>query len=125
MKIVVSTDSIEYKEIAEKYGAEVPFIRPAIISQDTSTDYECFKHCIDWLEANQKYTPNIILHLRPTQPFRKIEDINKCMNLFMKNRDKYDSLRTVIPIEKSPYKMYILGEEELIPLYKTYNNTRQ
>ena len=41
MRIIVSTDSQEYIDIAKQYGAECPFLRPIDISQDLSTDFEC------------------------------------------------------------------------------------
>ena len=44
MRIIVSTDSENYSNIANDYGAETPFLRPSEISQDSSTDYECIKH---------------------------------------------------------------------------------
>ena len=106
MKIIVSTDSEKYRKIAIQYGAEAPFLRPSEISQDLSTDFECIKHTLDWLKTNEKYSPDIILHLRPTQPCRKVEDIDACLDIFINQREKYDSLRTVVPFEKSPYKMY-------------------
>ena len=42
IRIIVSTDSEEYAKIARKHGAEVPFIRPASIALDNSTDFELF-----------------------------------------------------------------------------------
>ena len=39
-RIIVSTDNEQIKEVALKYGAEVPFIRPLEISNDLSNDYE-------------------------------------------------------------------------------------
>ena len=144
MKIIVSTDSQEYAEIAKTYGAEVPFLRPSEISGDLSTDFMCIDHCVTWLKYNQSYNPEIILHLRPTQPYRKVEDIDHCLDIFI-NSD-YDSLRSVIPIDKSPYKMYTISQKvnqkkntthsflstSLIPLFKSipkikepYNQCRQ
>jgi len=125
MKIIVSTDSEKYAEISKQYGAEAPFIRPDKISGDTSTDFECIKHCVDWLKEKEKYVPDIILHLRPTQPCRKIEDINMAIETFISNRDKYDSLRSVIPVEKSPYKMYSINNEELRPLFNEVSNIKE
>ena len=92
MKIVVSTDSNEYANIAKKYGAEVPFLRPNNISGDLSSDFEFIDHCVKWLKTNENYTCDIILQLRPTSPTRKIEDINKALQLFINNRNKFDSL---------------------------------
>lgn len=133
MRIIVSTDSEEYAKIAREYGAETPFIRPSNISQDLSTDLEFMKHAVEWLKENDNYQPNIILQLRPTQPLRTVEDIDKTLNLFIKNYDCYDSLRTVVEFEKSPYKMYRLRNNVLEPLFnyvdditnEPYNQCRQ
>lgn len=125
MRIIVSTDSEEYAEIAKKWGAEVPFLRPHEISQDYSTDYEYFEHAVNWLKINERYYPDIIIQLRPTQPCRKIEDINNCLKLFIKNRHQYDSLRTVVEFEKSPYKMYSIDDNILNPLYEEINGIKE
>ena len=125
MKVIVSTDSEEYKQIAIKWGSEVPFLRPKEISQDLSTDYEFINHAINWLKINQNYIPDIILHLRPTQPHRKIEDIDKCLKIFIENINDFDSLRTVIPFEKSPYKMYTIDNTNLKPLFNKVNSIKE
>lgn len=125
MRIIVSTDSQKYANIAESYGAEVPFLRPDNISEDTSTDYECIKHCVDWLKKNDKYTPDIIVHLRPTQPKRRVYDIDICIDTYIKNKEKYDSLRSVILFKKSPYKMYRIENEALVPLFHEVDNIKE
>jgi|TARA_B110000114_G_scaffold185004_1_gene230433 CMP-N-acetylneuraminic acid synthetase len=125
MKIIVSTDSQEYANIAIKYGAEVPFLRPNNISDDLSTDFEFINHCVEWLKNNENYNSDIILQLRPTSPTRKIEDINKALEIFIKNRDKFDSLRSVILFEKSPFKIYSLNDDKLIPLFNVINNIQE
>ena len=132
MKIIVSTDSKDYKYIAESFGAEVPFLRPSYISDDLSTDHEFMVHCLEFLKEHQKYVPDIILHLRPTQPCRKVTDIDKCLDLFIQNYKEFDSLRTVVETNKSPYKMYNIQNNKLIPLFQTidsliepYNQARQ
>lgn len=125
MRIVVSTDSLKYANIAKKYGAETPFLRPNNISQDLSTDYDFIKHSLEWFKDNENYIPDIILQLRPTQPCRKVEDINKCLDLFIKNMDNFDSLRTVVEFEKSPYKMYSIENNILKPMYKEINGIKE
>ena len=119
MRIVVSTDSEDYKKIALEWGAEVPFIRPKEISQDSSTDYEFIKHALEWFNNKENYIPNYILHLRPTQPCRKKNLIDNCLRKFIGS--KFDSLRTVIATEKTPYKMYNKNNEELVPLFNNVN----
>jgi CMP-N,N'-diacetyllegionaminic acid synthase len=125
MKIVVSTDSEEYAFIAKKYGAEVPFLRPKNISLDKSSDIDFFKHCVAHLKETEKYMSDIIVHLRPTSPNRKIKDLDNCLNLFIKNRHKYDSLRTVSVFEKSIFKSYLIKKNRLIPLFKSIGNIKE
>ena len=126
MKIIVSTDSDEYKKIAESYGAEVPFLRPSEISGDFSTDYECFLHCHEWLKKNQDYHADIIVHLRPTQPCRSVEVLDSCIAKFIENYKYYDSLRSVIPQEKSPCKMYYVNRDDvLVPILEKWENLKE
>ena len=127
IRIVVSTDSLEYQKIAITNGAECPFLRPSEISKDLSTDYECISHCINWLNINENYKPDIILQLRPTQPCRKVDDIDKCLDIFIDKYDEYDSLRTVVEFEKSPYKMYTINPHDnlLIPLFGNVNEIKE
>lgn len=122
MKIIVSTDSQDYADIAITYGAEVPFLRPKKISDDLSTDIEFIKYCVDWLKINEDYNCDIILQLRPTSPTRSVNDINNALKLFINNRDKYDSLRSVIPFDKSPFKMYTVNDNKLKPIFNEINN---
>lgn len=127
MKIVVSTDSEKYAKIAKEYGAEVPFLRPKEISDDLSTDLEFIKYTSENLELLHHYKSDIILQLRPVTPNRSVKIINNCLDTFIRNFDKYDSLRTVINSEKSPYKMYSINEEDnkLIPLFENVNNLKE
>ena len=124
MKILVSTDSEEYLNIAKKAGAEVPFLRPKELSGDLSTDYEFIKYTLDKLKEKEKYIPDIIVQLRPTYPTRKVEDLDRCIEIFIKERENgYTSLRTIVPFEKSPYKMYTIKGNHLEPLFKDINGT--
>ena len=79
-RTIVSTNSKKYAKIAENYGAEVPFMRPESISGDASTDIEFFKHCLNWMEDNEKQIPNLIVHLRPTTPLREPKIVNDAIN---------------------------------------------
>jgi CMP-N-acetylneuraminic acid synthetase len=127
----VSTDSKKYKDIALKYGAKVPFLRPDNISKDLSTDYEAFKHFLDFLHNNNQKIPDIVVHLRTTYPSREVKDIDEAIEIFVKNYDNYDSLRSVVESSQTPYKMWSLTGDKLNPLLKldgvdeAYNRARQ
>ena len=109
MRIIVSTDSSEYASVARVWGAECPFLRPPEISGSLSTDLECAQHSLEWLRRFENYIPDVLLQLRPTQPLRKVEDIDKCMETFLAKRGTYDSLRSVVEVDKSPFKMYTIS----------------
>jgi CMP-N,N'-diacetyllegionaminic acid synthase len=117
MRVIVSTDSPNYAKIAKDNGAEIPILRPVEIAGDLSTDYEFIKHMVDHLVESEKYYPDIILQLRPTQPIRKVDDIDKCLDIFIEKYEEFDSLRTVVPFEKSPIKMYKIVDNNLLPFF--------
>jgi CMP-N-acetylneuraminic acid synthetase len=131
-RVIVSTDSIKFAELSKQLGAEVPFLRPANISGDLSTDLEFMDHCLKWLKDNNNYCPDIIVQLRPTYPTRSVKKIDDMISLFISKLTEYDCLRTVAPLKKSPYKMYRIINDTLIPLFDTvdgidepYNQCRQ
>lgn len=112
MRIIVSTDSSDYADIARAWGADCPFLRPPEISGPLSTDLECMLHSLHWMQKNEGYKPDFLLQLRPTQPLRKVEDIDKCIKIFIAKRSTYDSLRSVVEVEKSPFKMYTIEKSK-------------
>lgn len=114
-KIFVSTDSPKYADIAREYGIEVPFLRPAEISGDKSTDYQCIKHLLDWLKENHQDTPEFIVHLRPTTPFRKATLIDQAIEL-LKNTPEVNALRSVHEMSESAYKCLEIKNNLLKPL---------
>ena len=103
-RIIVSTDSEEYAEIARSYGAETPFIRPKDISGDLATDVEFFRHAIDWLQENENFVPEYFVHLRPTTPFRDPKVLDKAIKEFICS--DYSALRSCHKMSESSYKTF-------------------
>ena len=104
-RTIVSTDNRMIANTAKKYGAEVPFLRPKKISKDHSKDLGFFRHLVEWLDENEKYRPDLVVQLRPTNPLRNQRLIFKAIKLMIKN-PKADSLRSISIPERSPYKMW-------------------
>ena len=71
-RVIVSTDSEKYRDVALKWGAEAPFLRPASLAEDLTPDWPVFDHALRWLEAHEGYRPLIVVHLRATCPLRYI-----------------------------------------------------
>lgn len=128
-RVIVSTDSPKYAEIAKQYGAEIPFLRPSEYAADTSLDIEVFEHALKFLEAEEGYCPDIVVQLRPTYPIRETEDIDRMIDM-MAEDESLDSIRCVTKAQEIPYKMWNLSEDGfLIPIVKEipecYNMPRQ
>lgn len=90
--IIVSTDSKEVADIADKCGLTVPFMRPVECAGDKSTAIDVIEHVVSKLNAeNRRY--DYILWLQPTSPLRTVEDINGAIaTLKDKNADAVISI---------------------------------
>ncbi len=75
-RVIVSTDSEEIRAVALQCGAEAPFLRPAELAQDNTPGVAPVIHAAQWLAQHQNYSPDCILLLQPTSPFRGSEDID-------------------------------------------------
>ena len=51
-RLILSTDDAEIAEVGKKHGAEVPFLRPKELAEDSTQDHPVFIHAIKWLEEN-------------------------------------------------------------------------
>ena len=80
-RLIVSTDSQVYADIATKCGAEVPFLRPSSLAQDNSPEYDYVKHSLDWLEKNESYRPEFVVRLMATSPLQSPEEIDILINI--------------------------------------------
>ena len=129
-RVIVSTDDEEIAEIARRYGAEVPFLRPASLAQDDTTDFPVFKHALDWLTENESYLPDIIVQLRPTSPLRPPDCVDRAVKALVEDPEA-DSVRGVIPSGQNPYKMWRIEDDgRMQPLLRDgfeepYNMPRQ
>lgn len=115
-RIIVSTDSQEIADLAKKYGAEVPFLRPTEISGDTSTDREFVIHALEWLQKNEGKIPDYFVHLRPTSPLRAPEKINEAIETMLKHPEA-TSLRSGHKINTVPQKCFALEGKFFVGLF--------
>jgi CMP-N,N'-diacetyllegionaminic acid synthase len=70
-RVIMTTDDAEIAEIARKYGAEVPFMRPAELAQDLTPTEPVLTHALDWVERVDHYPVDIVVFLQPTDLFRR------------------------------------------------------
>ncbi|MCK5019499.1 MAG: acylneuraminate cytidylyltransferase family protein [Candidatus Peribacteraceae bacterium] len=111
-RLIVSTDNEEIASIARSYGAEIPFLRPAYLADDSSKDIAVLRHTINSLKENDGYLPDIIVILRPTSPLKKYFHIDEAISLLLE--DKYaDSVRSITLARQHPLRTWRIQNGKL------------
>jgi len=112
--VLVSTDSEKYADVAKHYGAEVPFLRPAEIADDTSPDIEWVEDMLTRLRGEGRNYDCFSI-LRPTNPFRLPVTIRRAWKEFLAE-EGVDSLRAVEKCKQHPGKMWVVRGKRMSPL---------
>lgn len=77
-RVIISTDSQDFADIAAAYGADVPFLRPADLASDTAPSIGFILHALDTLEAaGDAY--HYVAILEPTSPLTEAADIDAAL----------------------------------------------
>lgn len=113
-RILVSTDDEAIATAARDAGAEVPFLRPAELAGDRVTDLPVFQHALRWLEENEQYRPELVVHLRPTAPLRRAGHIDTGIEKLLAAPEA-DAVRSVMPATQHPHKMWQFEGDRMLP----------
>ena len=114
-EIIVSTDSKEIADIAIKYGALVPFMRPEYLATDEVSEYAAWQHALDFYNNNYGFYPEMMVSIPTTAPLRLSLDVENCINLYEKGG--YDAVITATRTGHNPYfNMVKLNSENLAEL---------
>jgi CMP-N,N'-diacetyllegionaminic acid synthase len=117
--IFISTDDKEIANIAEKYGAKVPFLRPKKYAKDNSTDYEYLQHFFSNVAVEE------IALIRPTTPLRNPVILNSCIKKYHMVRDQVTGMRSMHELAESPYKYFKINDEGFCEgLFKDYDGIK-
>lgn len=109
-EVMVSTDSEEIACIAEKYGANVPFLRSVNTSGDFSTTAEVIFEVLDrYREINMEFEYGMCIY--PTAPFVTAEKIREAMELIQNRNAKI--VLPVVAFSYPPQRGYVMKNNEL------------
>lgn len=95
LDVVVSTDDKELADIAREYGAEVPFMRPAELAEDTTATEPVIEHAIEFM-SHEDRRPDAVMLLQATSPVRLPGTLARAVRQFAASDS--DSMVGVIPI---------------------------
>jgi len=110
-RIVCSTDSGKIAEVAQRYGADVPFLRPAKFATATSPDIEWITHALEQLDEHY----DLFAIVRATNPFRGPNVLQRGLEQLLATPEA-DSIRAVELVKQHPGKMWVLEGKTMRPL---------
>ena len=121
-QVIVSTDDNEIAEVAKKYGAQVPFLRPDELSDDYTGTIPVIKHAIEWMEDNKSSVENVCC-LYATAPFIQSQTISQAYQQLRNLKADYCFSVTsfVFPIQRA---IKIVEKNKVSMFYPEHFNTR-
>jgi CMP-N,N'-diacetyllegionaminic acid synthase len=111
--LIVSTDDHDIAEVAKKYGANIPWLRPQNLATDRSPSINSVLHAIDMLEKQRRFPDGLML-LQPTLPFRSVSTIHNSIDLFVHNKNK--SVISFNEIDSKPEWCFRVKYNRISPL---------
>ena len=100
-RVIVSTDSEQIANLAIKYGAEVPFMRPQKLASDQSPEWDAWRHALSFLLDTEGKMPDAMVSVPTTAPLRMPIDIQNCLTLF--SESCADAVITVSEAHRNPW----------------------
>jgi N-acylneuraminate cytidylyltransferase len=110
-RVVCSTDSGKIADVAQRYGADVPFLRPPELATPTSPDIEWIRNALDHLDEHY----DLFAIVRATNPFRGPDVLRRGLAQLLATPEA-DSIRAVELVKQHPGKMWVLEGRTMRPL---------
>ena len=114
-RVVLTTDDEKIAEVGRACGLEVPFLRPAELAMDDTPTLPVLQHAVTELERQGDSFDAVCL-LQPTSPFRRVGDIDGCIELLEK--EGLDAVVSVLPVppEHNPHWVWFRNRDGLLRL---------
>lgn len=113
-RVIVTTDSVEYGQIAAEYGAEVVY-REESVSNDTASTYMVLENLFDKIEPDFDY----FVLLQPTSPMRSAKHIREAVNMFEAGYMNFDFLVSLKEAEYANILVKPVGEDKSLRFFDT------
>lgn len=118
-RVIVSTDSPKIASIAETYGAEIPFMRDASLSDDFTPTLEVIAHAITESKISDLA---LICCIYPTAPLLQAHHLIQAHEMFLKNRPPY--VFSATPFSFTPFRGFSYANQKLEMLFSEHQNSR-
>ena len=119
--VLVSTDDEKIAGVAREYGAEVPFMRPVELAQDTTPTEPVVRHALETYETLTGSHIDIVVFLQATDVFRTPDLIRECV-LRLKEEPELDSVFAAYKTHKNYWRWTDEGYARVAPDLATYQS---
>lgn len=87
-RIIVSTDDHEIADVATTHGAQVPFMRPAELSDDHTGTIPVIAHAVDW-HNQHGHAASEVCCIYATAPFVQASDLQRGLQVLRSSGAEY------------------------------------
>lgn len=114
-QVILSTEDEQIAAVGLSCGLEVPFLRPAELARDDTPMLPVIQHAVSQMENISERFDAVCL-LQPTNPLRRAEDIDACIELL--NGHDLDAVVTILPVpsEYNPHWVFWKSGNGLLSL---------
>lgn len=112
-RVIVSTDDEKTAKISKKFGAEIPFMRPAELATDTASSLAVLQHAVNWMESKEGFKADIIALIQPTSPLVLAEDVDATIEKMIYT--KSNSSFSVCEVHHRPEWMFFVDKNKTKP----------
>jgi len=112
-RVIVSTDSYKIAEVSRKYGADIPFMRPAELATDDALAIDVIKHALQEMETIDRVRYDYVVMLQPTTPLKKADDIDQVVDKLINTG--CDTVVSMVDVGANhPARMYTIEKDRLV-----------
>ncbi len=122
-EVLVSTDGDEIAGVAAKFGAKVPFRRPAELSGDEATTLSAVEHALAYYQREFDRRFDLLVLLEPTSPLREDDDVDSMLERLVARWDSFDSIVSLGEVREHPSIMKRLRGETIAPYCEGLSQT--
>ena len=119
-RVIISTEDLLIKRVAEENGGDVPFLRPKELAEDTSKTIDCIVHVVDTLKfMGEEY--DYVMILQNTVPLRKSWHVDEAIEMIVDSNER--SLVSISEVDEHPILMRTLNENKTVKNLLSMNST--
>ena len=114
-EVLVTTDSPGIADVARRYGAAVPFLRPDHLAGDHASTYDAIRHALNYYREAEGREFDYIVLLEPTSPLREDDDIDRMLSMLDARAGDFDAILSVGEVHAHPSIIKRLVGERMEP----------